>query len=505
MSEPAEFRVYGDFICPFCHTLNEHLHLMDLGERVTWMPIQHLPDLKGDLVDFETLCELTEEVTEVRRRAPTAEISIPAFRPSSALAAEHLTLARRLDPRKAVKLRRLIYRAYWVHGRNISNLQVLRELETEAGIGELEGDREAQALLRRWQREWEDGPYDRRTPVSVAPNGASLVGLQMPEVEAFFHSSSPLSTAESSAVCEMKPRQCVVVVDRDAASVRQVIASMPEYHIEVLDGVESLSRRLGEAKPMDLLLLDLGAAGPDWPALVAQMTPRPGAPSVALILAGEDRDRELESAAFEAGAADFLSKPYQPATLKARLRTHLQMRRSQELLRELARTDSLTELYNRREFDLQLQFEWERAVRYGAAISVLMMDIDHFKQYNDHYGHSYGDECLRRVAQSLRKCLRRPTDLLARYGGEEFACVLPSTGASGVSILAERCRAAIEAERIPHAGSSAAAHVTISVGAASCAPTRGALAQELLATADRRLYEAKRSGRNRVVFARSPL
>ena len=127
-----------------------------------------------------------------------------------------------------------------------------------------------------------------------------------------------------------------------------------------------------------------------------------------------------------------------------------------------------------------------------------MMDIDHFKGFNDHYGHAGGDQCLRQVAQALALCVRRATDLLARYGGEEFACILPRTDAEGALTLAEQMRAALEAMAMPHAQSSAAPFVTISSGFTTLVPSHEAQPEELIMAADKCLYQAKRAGRNRV-------
>lgn len=168
-------------------------------------------------------------------------------------------------------------------------------------------------------------------------------------------------------------------------------------------------------------------------------------------------------------------------------------------LDSLARTDTLTGLANRRQFDEVKQVEFHRSLRYGHPLSLLVCDIDHFKRYNDAYGHAAGDQCLRRVAQALRDGCARATDLVARLGGEEFAILLPATDAAHAAQIADRLRLAVARLGIEHKDSDTAAHVTISLGLAQLDPGRTSTFDDLFMQADAALYEAKAAGRNRCV------
>jgi diguanylate cyclase (GGDEF)-like protein/PAS domain S-box-containing protein len=173
-------------------------------------------------------------------------------------------------------------------------------------------------------------------------------------------------------------------------------------------------------------------------------------------------------------------------------------------LAELARTDGLTGIANRRAFDDELEREWRRAVRDKAQMSLLMVDVDHFKSFNDHNGHQVGDDCLRAVANALVDAVRRPGDLVARYGGEEFALILPGTGQEGALQLAAAALAAIEGLHLPHPGNETCAWVTASIGVATAVATSGGtirMPEGLLQAADMALYKAKAGGRNRVETA----
>ncbi len=176
-----------------------------------------------------------------------------------------------------------------------------------------------------------------------------------------------------------------------------------------------------------------------------------------------------------------------------------EIKRYWHILEDLSTTDGLTGISNRRRFDEFMGREWRSCMREGRQISLLFIDIDYFKQFNDLYGHLAGDDCLRKIATVLQTTARRGNDMAARYGGEEFACVLPGTGKKNAVLLARKILARTAALSIPHEGSSAAPYVTISIGVATLVPARGQHYSNLIDAADRSLYAAKQQGRNRVV------
>jgi len=166
---------------------------------------------------------------------------------------------------------------------------------------------------------------------------------------------------------------------------------------------------------------------------------------------------------------------------------------------ELANLDGLTQVPNRRRFDSYLATQWKLRLQEQNPVSIILCDIDYFKQYNDHYGHLRGDDCLRRVAHALSATLRNSEDLFARYGGEEFVAVLPQTDETGTLRAAERMQAAIALLQIPHKGSSVSPFITISIGVACTIPSGDHCPETLLEQADQHLYQAKQQGRNRIV------
>jgi diguanylate cyclase (GGDEF)-like protein len=174
-----------------------------------------------------------------------------------------------------------------------------------------------------------------------------------------------------------------------------------------------------------------------------------------------------------------------------------ELRSDRTALAELALRDSLTGVGNRRAFEEAIEREWRVALRTQQSISLLLVDIDFFKQYNDRYGHLAGDKCIREIAAALHASLQRPADVVARYGGEEFVVILPSTTASGAREVATRVCKLVRQLNIPHEDSPHG-RATVSVGASTVTPSEGVLPHELIATTDRALYDAKNNGRNRV-------
>ncbi|MDG4555472.1 MAG: diguanylate cyclase [Candidatus Competibacter sp.] len=268
-----------------------------------------------------------------------------------------------------------------------------------------------------------------------------------------------------------------------------------------------------------VVLLDLVMPDIDGLTLCRFFRAHPATRDLPVIMLSSTEDAPVKAQAFAAGANDYLVKLPDQVELVARLRYHsgayvnkLQrdeayraLRASQlkleELnmeLRQLANLDGLTGLANRRFFNERYGEEWARAARKRAAIALIMLDVDHFKAFNDSRGHLEGDGCLKQVAGAIKQMVRRPGDLVARYGGEEFIAVLPETDGNGGAHVAENMRAAVENLAIPHEASSVGARVTISLGVASAVPSPGTDPSGLIKLADECLYQAKHQGRNRV-------
>lgn len=220
-----------------------------------------------------------------------------------------------------------------------------------------------------------------------------------------------------------------------------------------------------------------------------------------VIVMAEAKYRDLELAALDAGCVDFIAAPFQPAVVQARVRTHIMLSRRQNLLQVLADRDGLTEVYNRRFFENQARVELKRHFRQQQALTLALLDIDHFKPYNDAYGHLQGDLCLREVAHAIGGGSRRPGEFVSRYGGEEFAVVLPNTNIQNAHKYGRWICHQVLSLAIPHGHSATVPFITISAGIATVIPDAGTTLENLITAADSALYLAKESGRNQFKVA----
>ena len=310
----------------------------------------------------------------------------------------------------------------------------------------------------------------------------------------------------------------ILVVDDDVSSARllaQIVNDLGEVTVTG-DGREAIE--LVRRQPPDVILLDGEMPGLNGYETCKTIKLMPTLVDVPILFVTAYADTTSEVRALESGAADFIPKPLNPAVVRARLKTQIALKQRTDQLSRLAVVDSLTGIANRRAFDHALEQECRRACRAGTILSLLLVDIDHFKLFNDHYGHQAGDECLRKVGTTLAACVRRPGEVAARYGGEEFALVLPVCDRDDALGLGEKTRKAIEGLQIPHARSKTVPFVTVSVGVASVDFTldvkdsgpllvADALREAVLSliqTADGALYDAKRGGRNRIAWSEAP-
>lgn len=273
---------------------------------------------------------------------------------------------------------------------------------------------------------------------------------------------------------------------------------------------------------VDLVLLDIHLPGKDGIEGCRELKQIDQFQDVpVIIISGLDQLDNLESA-FAAGASDYLTKPPNRLELKARVSSALKLKREidrrkareRELLelterleaanaelQLLSTRDGLTGIANRHAGRAFLSREWLRAIREQHEFSVIMVDIDFFKLYNDSHGHLEGDECLKMVANALQNGLHRPADILVRYGGEEFMALLPDTGSDGAFIVGRAMQDAVAATQLHHGSSTVSSHVTVSVGIASTIPGEDMPVEALIASADRALYRSKQAGRNRISVA----
>lgn len=294
-------------------------------------------------------------------------------------------------------------------------------------------------------------------------------------------------------------RPLILVVDDTPTNI-QVLAEVlrTDYRVRVAGSGKAAFDIIAKLGAPDLILLDVMMPDMDGYEVCRRLKEEPNTKNIPVIFVTAKSYVADEEYGLRLGAVDYIGKPFYLPIVMARVRNHISLKMKTDLLESEAMLDGLTNIPNRRRFDEALESEWKRAQRSGIALSLIMLDIDFFKRYNDNYGHGAGDECLKKVAASLVDAIDRPSDLVARYGGEEFVALLPRTDAEGARIIAERIRIKVENMGLPHQYSDVFGNVTVSIGYACVLPSAEASQVELLRLTDERLYEAKGSGRNRV-------
>ncbi|MCF6362369.1 MAG: diguanylate cyclase [Gammaproteobacteria bacterium] len=322
---------------------------------------------------------------------------------------------------------------------------------------------------------------------------------------------------EIEAPADELGRLVVLLVDDQmmvAEGIRRMLASEEDIEFHYCAEPKKAVAMALEIRPT-VILQDLIMPDMDGYTLVNDYRAEPGTQNIPVIVLSTKEDPKDKSKAFERGANDYLVKLPDRIELVARIRAHSRSYLAHQALREtqakleqsnaelkkLSCLDGLTGIANRRRLDEFLRTECLRSVRDDTPLSLILIDIDFFKPYNDHYGHIAGDECLRQVARSLDEAVQRASDLIARYGGEEFAAILPNTDLSGARRIAHELCEKIRSLEIPHEYSQVADIVTISLGVVSRVACENLSPSDLINLADAALYEAKETGRNRYVVA----
>lgn len=268
------------------------------------------------------------------------------------------------------------------------------------------------------------------------------------------------------------------------------------YELMIVDSGEAALDIVESIYP-DLILLDIVLPGIDGFETLRQLNESPESSKIPVIfITGKDHEGD-ETTGFKLGAVDYITKPFRIPIIQARVKTHVDLKRYRDTLENLSNLDGLTGVSNRRCFEERFELSWQKAVRRKRSLSVIMIDIDYFKLYNDRYGHVQGDECLKSIAQALAHSITRQTDFFGRYGGEEFIAIIEDLNRAGAEVIANKMCQSIMDLNLPHESSPVSDCVTLSLGGSTVTPDDRVTPIQLLKKADEALYQAKQAGRNR--------
>ncbi len=293
-------------------------------------------------------------------------------------------------------------------------------------------------------------------------------------------------------------RPTILIVDDEPTNIQALAAHLgEEFEVRfALGGTDAL--RIMEESDIDLVLLDMVMPGMSGLEVLASIKANPEKAQIPVIFVTASGDEADEATGLDRGAVDYVVKPFRPAVVLARIRTHLELRRQRQLLERHAFIDSLTGIGNRRRFDEALKSTWSNAMEDSSALALAIIDIDHFKRYNDHYGHPQGDRALQQVAEVLSDAVSHQEATPTRYGGEEFALILSSATQQKIRETVVSMMNGIQRAKIAHKASLVTDSLTLSIGVVSLFPTEKDDPNMLVQLADKQLYLAKESGRNQV-------
>jgi len=270
----------------------------------------------------------------------------------------------------------------------------------------------------------------------------------------------------------------------------------PLYQVERVDrGQDAINRASQADTRPDLVLLSIDLPDLSGYSVLKYLKNQDKTSRMSVILITSS-DSDAEEEGLKLGALDYIVRPFNESLVKARVRNYIDFAKYRRMLEELVNIDSLTGIANRRCLDRTLMREWRRCMRAQASFGLVMIDIDDFKSYNDHYGHAAGDEAMAKVAQLLEKQLNRSGDLLAHYGGGEFCLLVPQTELEGLEKITQLLCSAVRSANIEHAESKVAPYLTISIGAVVIVPEADMVIEKFIQAADHLLYEVKLAGKN---------
>jgi len=289
----------------------------------------------------------------------------------------------------------------------------------------------------------------------------------------------------------------VLIVDDVSTHIRELINVLKSHDYDIIVATRGKTAlELANDEEPDMILLSLTLSEMDGYTICSQLKAEAATREIPVIFIAPPGIDETKG--LELGAVDFINKPYRASLVNSRVTNYLELKRQRNILKNLSAIDSLTNIPNRRRFDDFIEHEWRRAIRGISHLSLVMIDVDYFKLFNEHYGYVAGDECLKQVAGALDKVTERATDLVARYESDRFACLLPLTETKGAKVMARKLTESVNLLNIPHAYSATANHVTISQGIATLRPYPNSSPAMLMIDANKALLEAKEKGRNRM-------
>ncbi len=497
-------RVYSDFNCPFCFVQHSRILQLGLENDIEWRFIEHAPNLSSNVRDLQALQRLNEEFSLVLQRAPGISISKPEFCVNTRLAILSFISIQISHPHFAYAYLSKLYEAYWQQGKDISDTIVLRGILSHFDINDLVFHDHAEELQNRWQQQWRSSGFNERIPAISSSENRLLLGLQHVDNIHKFCSNSPKVNLNLGAACSLQEKSHLAILN-GTQTISEKIINPSFFELHFFTGLNDLIKNMANNRP-DLIILDfeLDKSKNFQTIELLKKIPSSALKDVPVIYYFNQSCEHPDLAVpYTLGAIDSFSWNDDFSFIHAKLKRRAIDSRKLLQLSQHSSIDSLTGAYNRREFNLLFDKLWRISCRKKLPLSIVMVDIDYFKQYNDHYGHLSGDDCLIKVASLLKNNAQRTSDIVSRFGGEEFVIVLFDIEASIAEEVVQSMEAALETANISHINRELPHRVTASFGIFSLFPHPDISPNQALDLADQAMYRAKQQGRNLIYGERS--
>lgn len=487
-------QIYADLNCPFCYALSEWVDEAKLNHQVEWRLIEHDPSASFQSYSDQALIELTEEIFIIRQRASDIKIRLPQGRTNARKAERLLSQVKLSHPEYFNPLKKSIYRAYWAEDSDIEDDQVLHRILNGVGLGALEISDQSDEQITSWTREWDAGPYKRTLPV-IRHNESDFslgLGSKKDTLKYLLGRSSSVRDVSDSCRIQIRPQVAMLGDWLKFWNLTKILRDQKDLIYRA--DLTGLTSSFESNNPPDLVIISypiVDQTAFDALQAFSLLCERFECPLIMLI---DSLSEAQEINLLQMGCSEVISqKSDEYALLK--INQQLKSKSIVDRLKANSLVDSLTQLNNRRSFISTLEKEWARAARSKQCLSLLMLDIDYFKAYNDHFGHLAGDGCLRKAAGIIQSHILRSGDSAYRYGGEEFALILPNTGVEGAETKAAEILSGISQAQLDHP-TCRRKHVTASIGIISSYHQIEVSINDLIEKADKQLYRAKSEGRN---------
>jgi len=477
---------------------------LGLESNVEWRFIEHAPNLSSSVHNHQAMQALDVEFSLIQQRAPDVSINKPEFCVNTRLAILSFISIQISHPHIAYAYLSKLYEAYWQQGKDISDTIVLRGILSHFDINDLDFHDHAEELQNRWQQHWRCGDFNERIPVISSSENRLLLGLQHVDNIHNFCSNSPEVKLDLGAACAPQEKSHLAILS-GTLTISEKIISPSFFDLHFFTGLNDLIKNMANNRP-DLIIVDfeLDKSKNFQTIELLKKIPSSALKDVPIIYYFNQTCKHPDLAVpYTLGAIDSFSWSDDFSLIHAKLKRRAIDSRKLLQLSQHSTIDSLTGTYNRREFNLIFEKLWRISCRKKLPLSIVMVDIDYFKQYNDHYGHLSGDDCLVKVASILKKNAQRTSDIVSRFGGEEFVIILFDIEADIAEEVVQSMETDLETANITHTNRELPHRVTVSFGIISLFPHPDISPTQALGLADQAMYRAKTQGRNLIYSERS--